>query len=222
MRILFIYSKEKTRAQLQRNLEQNAFTVDSQNDFARGLIWACANSYHAAIIEHGLPVLDADRCTEELRDRGCTFPILVLVSSGEQVIGTSCLNKGADDFMKAPHCISEFVARLRSLLRRPKNIEPDEISIGSLTIDRRKQIVKMNRHEIVLTRKEYSVLEILATNQGAIVSKGEIIEHTWGEIDGFYLEHALETHVSSLRRKFGKKGQKLIQNVFGRGYKLDA
>jgi len=221
MRILFIFSKNKTRSLLQKVLEQHAFTVDVERDFQKGLRNACANSYHAGIVEHALPHLNAESFVREVRDRGHSLPLLVIIPERDDLLGTICLDHGADDFMKVPVSISELVARVRSLLRRPAKIEADDIRIGPLLINRLKQTVKKSGREVRLTAKQYAVLEILAAQEGAIVSKGEIIEHVWGESDGIHFERALETHIYHLRRKLDRGGKGLISTEFGRGYRLN-
>src|SRR4051794_28185165 len=107
MRILFIYSFHRTRETLQKILEQNSFVVDAECDPRKALNWACANSYHAVIVEHAVPQTDAETFCGALRERGCAFPLLVIVPEREAGLGTACLNRGADDFMKAPVCVLE-------------------------------------------------------------------------------------------------------------------
>lgn len=220
MRILLISSNSRTRHYIQRVLEDHTFIVDVERDFISGIKHASVNPYKIAVVEHAAQGISAETFVEEIRDRGRLFPIFVLVPEDQKALGTACLNKGADDFMTTPISVTEFMARVRCLLRRPAHIAHEEIRIGSIRIDRRKRTVHKAKREIFLTLKEFAVLEILAMNEGGIVSKGEIIEHAWGESDDIKFEGALETHIYMLRQKLDGGKSNLIQTAFGRGYRL--
>jgi DNA-binding response OmpR family regulator len=149
-------------------------------------------------------------------------PILILSVQSDIEQKISLLNCGADDYLAKPFSFAELSARVRALLRRPKQLEPSQLIVDDLILDRKTYTASRNQKTIYLTPKEFSLLEYLMKNQGTVVSRGMIMEHVWdNSVDPF--SNSIETHIMNLRRKIdhGNK-HKLIRTVPGRGYILGA
>jgi DNA-binding response OmpR family regulator len=172
-------------------------------------------------VAHKAPPGGAHAFCEDVRSDGHSYPILVLMSDHDPVAGTACLDAGADDFTKTPFTLAEFVARVRSLLRRPKTVQIEEVTIGSIKIDRKKLCVMKGRDEVRLTRKQYAILDYLAVNRGSVVPQDEIIDHVWGDAADLFSAGALKSHIYCLRQKLGDRRQEIIETIIERGYRLN-
>ena len=140
---------------------------------------------------------------------------------GETKKKIELINAGADDYMIKPFSLDEFTARVRALMRRPRKLEGDSVTIGDLTLETKQQHVKRAGKSIYLTRKEFMLLEYLMRNQGTVMSRGMIIEHVW-DMSSDPFSNTIESHILSLRRKIGEDPKHgLIKTVPGRGYKID-
>jgi DNA-binding response OmpR family regulator len=126
------------------------------------------------------------------------------------------LNLGADDYLCKPFAFEELIARVRALARRSPSAPP-VVRRGDLTVDRARRRVCRAGRPVVLTRKEFGVLELLLAADGGVVSAEDLLEHVWdSNIDPF--SNTVSVTVSRLRRKLG--GPPLVETVIGSGYRL--
>ncbi len=150
------------------------------------------------------------------------IPVLLLSAMGEVEDRVEGLNAGADDYLPKPFQFVELVARIRALLRRPKDssdnsFSSNDIVRGQLTISRERRRVFLAGEELELTPKEFELLEFLASRTGRVFSKEELVDHLWGtDFDGF--TNTVEVHVSALRQKLGDQNRTMIRTVRGVGY----
>ena len=145
-----------------------------------------------------------------------TARILMLTAAAEVEDRVDGLNLGADDYLGKPFAFTELVARVRALARRSPSAPP-VVQRGDLIVDRVRRRVSRAGRPVVLTRKEFCVLELLLAADGGVVSAEELLEHVWDTtIDPF--SNTVSVTVSRLRRKLG--GPPLIETVIGSGYRL--
>ena len=218
MHLLVIHSNKRVRDSLRKAFKQNCFVVETVPDCAKGSFAAAHSDYDIVIIEHAEPLNDAKSFCAAMRKRGDAVPVVALVSP-ESNAGVECLDAGADDFLKAPVSFKELVARVRTILRRPRYLQPDEVAVEGLVINFRAQRVSLNRKEVFVSPGEYTVLAYLAKRQGVVVSKSELIEHTFGEADNVRFAAALDSLLHRLRRKL-KTASPLLETVSHRGYRF--
>lgn len=222
MRILVVEDDEQTGAILKTGLEAESYAVDLEVDGERGLYRAKTNDYDFIILDNVLPGKEGSEICRELRYGGKMMPIMMLTVQGEIEQKVSVLNGGADDYLTKPYSLSELSARIRALLRRPKQIEEGtRLVVDDLVLDCEKYAAFRAGKTICLSPKEFALLEYLMKNKGRVVSRGMITEHVW-DISANLFSNTIESHIRGLRRKIDRRGQKrLIHTIPGRGYKID-
>ncbi|MBA3788805.1 response regulator transcription factor [Patescibacteria group bacterium] len=220
MRALVIDDEEGVRNILCQHLRSECFAVDAAENGTKGSYLARTNDYDIIILDNMMPEKSGVQVCEEIRRTGRTMPILVLSVLGETRQKVELINAGADDYMIKPFSFDELMARVRALMRRPPNLEGDLLSIDDLTLDTKQQKVQRGEKGIYLTRKEFMLLEYLMRNEGAVLSRGMIMEHVW-DMSSDPFSNTIESHILSLRKKIGDvAGSRLIKTVPGRGYTI--
>ncbi len=222
MRVLIVEDEHKIANAIKRGLEQESFAVDVAYDADEGLSSALTAEHDMIILDRMLPGLieGVDIC-KEVRANGIHTPILMLTAKdkiGDRVTG---LNSGADDYLVKPFAFEELLARIRALLRRPKDEVGNVLKVDDLQLDTVTYEVSRAGKNVTLSSKEYALLEYLLRNQNRVLSKNNIITHVW-DYDADVLPNTVEVYIGYLRNKIDKpfKGPALIHTVRGFGYKL--
>jgi two-component system OmpR family response regulator len=221
MRILVVEDDEDLRRSVASCLTAESFAVDEAADGVEGLYLGRLNEYDLVVTDYALPKKDGLELCAGLREHGRAMPILVLSVKGSVPDKVALLDQGADDYLVKPFSYEELVARVRALLRRPQQLAAPVITVGDLTIDSARQVVRCGSREVYLTRKEFSLLEYLARHQGTVVSRSMLMEHVWN-MDRDLFSNTIEAHILNLRKKLAARTRrKLIHTVSGRGYKVE-
>jgi two-component system, OmpR family, response regulator len=220
MRILVIEDDLEVSQFLRSSLEAELFSVDTATDGETGSYLARTNDYDLIVLDYALPKKDGREVCSEIRQAARSMPILMLTVKSELPAKVELLNMGVDDYLTKPFHFEELLARIRALLRRPKQIQSDILKVDDLEVDTTKFRVYRSGQQIELTRKEFQLLEFLLKNQDNVVSRGMIMEHVWDR-RGDLFSNTIETHILNLRKKIETGGKrKLIHTVPGRGYRL--
>jgi heavy metal response regulator len=220
MRILIIEDEQRLSASIKKGLVEQSFAVDQAFDGEEGLYLAVQENYDVIIMDVMLPLKDGVEICKELRQKKVDTPILMLTARTrveDKVIG---LDAGADDYLAKPFEFIELMSRIRALLRRSNHQSESIIHIDTLEIDPIKHVVKRGKKEINLTAKEFAILEYLARHKGEVVTRTQIIEHTW-DYNFDSMSNVVDVFIGTLRKKIdhGEK-IKLIQTMRGVGYRL--
>jgi DNA-binding response OmpR family regulator len=218
MRVLIVEDEKRLALSLAKGLTAEGFAVDVVHDGTEGLHRASEGSYDLVVLDIMLPGMNGYRVCGALRAAGSDVPILMLTAKDGEYDEAEGLDTGADDYLTKPFSYVVLVARLRALLRRRGRTASPVLRVGELTVDTAARRVLRGDDEVVLTAKEFAVLEQLAVRAGEVVSKAEILEHVWD----FAYEgdpNIVEVYVSALRRKLGASA---IGTVRGAGYRLVA
>ena len=221
MRTLIVEDEKDICDFLKKSLESECYVVDTAFDGEEGLRLIQTSSYDIVILDNNMPKKTGLEVCKELRAEGNSVPILMLSVQSETTTKVDLLNAGADDYLTKPFSIDELNARIKALLRRPKEIESEDLRIDDLFLDLNRHIVTRGEKEIYLTKKEFTLLQYLLRNKGIVLSRSMIMEHVWDmNVDPF--SNTIESHIMSLRKKLDlPKHKKLIHTVSGRGYKID-
>ncbi|MEN8650866.1 response regulator transcription factor [Streptomyces sp. 21So2-11] len=218
MRLLIVEDERRLAVSLAKGLTAEGFAVDVVHDGLEGLHRAGEGAYDLVLLDIMLPGMNGYRVCGALRAAGNDVPILMLTAKDGEYDEAEGLDTGADDYLTKPFSYVVLVARVKALLRRRGGGGSPVLSVGDLRMDTASRRVHRGDDEVVLTVKEFSVLEQLAVRSGEVVSKAEILEHVWDfAYDGD--PNIIEVYVSALRRKLGAAR---IQTVRGAGYRLVA
>lgn len=221
MRLLLVEDDADVARFIRKGLIEQSYAVDVAVDGESALEMAAVNTYDGIILDLMIPAPDGMDVCRTLRDDGMQIPVLMLTARDTVEDKVAGLDAGADDYLAKPFEFRELVARVRALLRRGGPKMSAVFSVGDLEIDTGSHRVRLNGHSLVLTTKEYSVLEYLARNAGRIIARDEIAEHVWGqEYDPF--SNLIEAYINRLRRHIEKVSTtKFIHTVRGSGYMLE-
>ncbi len=221
--LLLIEDDLPIRESLQRALVQRGHVVATACDGLTGLQSAVDGRPDLVVLDLGLPDIDGRDLLRMLRAVS-DVPVIVSTARDDdhEIVGS--LDSGADDYVVKPFSAVELEARVRAVLRRGRSgeIEP-VIQIGGLRIDRRAHEVSIDDAPVVLTRKEFELLEYLARNAGAVVSKRELLAEVWDQPSGGG-ERTVDVHLSWLRGKLGESASDpvYLHTVRGVGVRLTA
>lgn len=220
MKILLVEDEHRIAQSIKKGLEQERMAVDVAYDGIEGYDLAIDEEYDLIILDLMLPGMSGLEICNKLRQNKKQTPILILTARGQIEDKVEGLNKGADDYLTKPFAFEELLARIRALVRRPKNIEDDILIVYDLTLNTSNFKVMRNKKEIKLSSKEYALLEFLMRHPKQILSKEQIMNHVWSyETD--ILPNTIEVYIRNLRNKIDKGfDYPLIQTVRGFGYKI--
>jgi heavy metal response regulator len=221
MRILLVEDEKNVAAFIKKGLEEEAYTVDVAEDGPEGLLMATEANFDLIILDVMLPGMNGIELCKTLRGKGINKPILMLTAVDSVERKVEGLESGADDYLVKPFAFSELIARIKALLRRTPDIV-SELSLDDLRIDLLARRVYRGKREIILTQKEFSLLEYLLRNKGRVLSRTQIIENVWG-YDFTPGTNIVDVHIKSLREKVDAGFErKLIHTVRGTGYIMKA
>lgn len=223
MRILVVEDEHKIARAVGRALEQESYAVDTVYDGDEGYAMATTEPYDLAIIDRMIPgEYDGIAIVKAMRDAKIHTPVLLLTALGSTSDKTKGLDSGADDYLVKPFALEELLARVRALLRRPAEQKGTVLKADGLELDTTTYRVTREGKDILLTSKEFALLEYLLRNQGRPSSKETIVAHVW-DYDADILLNTVEVYIKYLRAKIDEPFKKpLIKTVRGFGYKIEA
>ena len=222
MRILLAEDDHQLRESIARGLREASYAVDDAPDGVRALYLAAVNEYDAIVLDVVMPGRDGLDVCREIRRKGSHAPVLMLTARDTVEDKITGLDAGADDYLTKPFDFGELLARLRALVRRRGEVLAEELSVADLVVDTRRHAARRGGREIVLTTKEYALLEQLVRNAGRIVTRTEINAHVWDDNHDPF-SNLIDVYVSRLRRKVdGGEPVALISTRRGVGYMIAA
>jgi DNA-binding response OmpR family regulator len=218
MRILVVEDEHKIAQAIKKGLELETYAVDLAFDGEDGLDLAYSSEFDLIILDRMLPKIDGLEICKKVRAKNIHTPILILTAKGQIEDRVEGLDAGADDYLPKPFAFEELLARIRSLLRRPKETLSTVLKVADLSLNTTTFEVLRDGRNIKLSNKEFALLEYLMRNANKILTKDQIINHVWNyEADVF--TNTVEVYIGYLRNKVDKGFRKpLIQTRRGFGY----
>lgn len=213
MRVLVVEDEPDLLASVVNALQEDGYAVDGAVDGEEGLYKAENYEYDAILLDIMLPKIDGWELLRRLRLRKKT-PVLMLTARDAIRDRVRGLNSGADDYLVKPFDVDELLARVRALIRRSASEATSRIELGEVAIDTATRAVTRNGESLMLTAREYSLVEYLALHRGKVVTRTTLYEHLFNEDDDT-LSNLLDVHVSNIRKKLGHD---FISTRRGHGY----
>jgi two-component system response regulator RegX3 len=217
VRILIVEDEDAIAQPLADGLRREGFEVDRVATESAALE---AREPDLVLLDLRLPDIDGLDVCRELRARS-DVPIIVVTAKSEEVDRVVGLEVGADDYVVKPFGLRELIARIRAVSRRarprPDGEQEEPLEIGALQIDNRAHRATLDGDELPLTAKEFALLELLARDPGAVISRERILAEVWNTT-WYGSAKTIDVHVASLRRKLGDPGW--IETVRGVGLRL--
>lgn len=220
MRLLVVEDNELQREALKTGLASTGYVVDACADGEDGLWHALHNDYDLAILDVMLPKVSGLEILRRMRAAARNVPVLMLTARDGVEDRVEGLNVGADDYLTKPFAFSELLARVRAHIRRQHGTPKPLVTAGDLVLDSASRTVHRAGVEILLTPREFAVLEYLMLRAGSVVSRTELCEHLY-EFAHDPDSNTLDVFISRLRRKLVAPGQCLpIHTRRGHGYMM--
>ena len=216
LRLLLIEDDVLLGSSTKVGLEQDGFAVDWVSDAESADRAVTTHRYDAAILDLGLPGTDGETLLRQWRARGERTGVVVLTGRGYVLDRVRLLNLGADDYLVKPFDLVELDARVRAVVRRSAGANDTALQVGQLQLIPESQTVLWRGQPVVVTSKEFWLLEALVRNKNRVLTRRQLEDalYGWGdEVES----NAVEVHIHHLRRKISRD---LILTVRGAGYGL--
>jgi heavy metal response regulator len=219
MRILVVEDEKKIAGFIKRGLKEEGYAVDVAADGDEGYELASVNDYDLIILDLMLPKCDGVTLCKKLRDDKLETPVIMLTAKTSVQDKVTGLDAGANDYLTKPFAFEELLARMRVLLRR--TVQPaTRLQVADLVLDLLSHKVTRADRDIVLSSREFALLDYLMRNAGTVVTRTMISEHVW-DIDFDTNTNVIDVYINYLRNKIDADfDKKLIQTIRGRGYML--
>ena len=223
MHILIVEDEEKIAYFLRRGLMEESYVVDIAHSGEEALYKFDINTYDCIILDLMIPKGDGMYVCRTIRTKNTHVPILILTAKYDVADRITGLDAGADDYVTKPFIYSELSARIRALIRRGKKADPVLLVIDNLILNPATRIAKRGDKTIILTTKEYALLEYFMRHQNQVITKTELLEHIW-DYNYNGLSNIVETYIKYLRKKLqtSPHDKELIHTMRGSGYILKA
>jgi two-component system, OmpR family, response regulator len=220
VRVLIVEDRAKMAGLIRRGLRKEGIASDVAGRGEDAIWMAEATEYDAIILDVMLPGVDGFEVCRRLRDDGVWTPVLMLTARDGVRDRVTGLDGGADDYLTKPFSYAELLARLRALARRGAVERPAELAVGDLRLDPARRRVRRGETEIALSPKEFSILETFMRRPGEVISRFQLLEHSW-DYEYENRSNVVDSYIRFLRRKIDAPfGADSIETVRGVGYRL--
>lgn len=220
MRILVVEDDPKILALLAEGFSERGIEVVQATTFQEGRERAALGSFAVIILDLMLPGGSGLELCQRIRKQGIATPILMLTARDTLEDKVTGLETGADDYLTKPFAFRELLARVQALARRQPSLTPEVFRLADLEVELATRRVRRAGEDIVLTAREFDLLEFFVRNAGRVVDRAAITAHVWDENHDPFT-NALEVLVRRLRAKIDDRFEpKLIQTLRGAGYRF--
>ncbi|HAM37303.1 MAG: two component transcriptional regulator, winged helix family protein [candidate division WS6 bacterium GW2011_GWC1_36_11] len=219
MNILIIENSPTLSQLLQKALESYRYntTLDDENFQSKSLI--SKKIFDFVILNTNMGKELTVEILDYIKKTDKDTKVLGVCNKGSWVEKVDFLNHGGDDVLTYPFPVQELLARIQSLIRRPKSYVDENLYLGDYVLDTKNRVVTKDEKDINLRKKEYSLFEYLARNKNRAISRCELLDHVW-DYREYVGSNTIDVHIKRLRDKLEDKN--LINTIHGVGYKIKA
>ena len=222
MRVLVVEDERKLGELLRRGLGEEGYAADLADRGEEALWMAQAVSYDAIVLDVMLPGADGFEICRRMRGNGVWSPVLMLTARDAVDDRVSGLDAGADDYLAKPFAFEELLARLRALTRRAPAERPPVVEVGDLRLDPAAHTAWRGDQELVLSAKEFSLLELFMRRPGLTLSRTQLLDGAW-DMAFESRSNVIDVYIRYLREKIDRPfGRESIETIRGVGYRLRA
>lgn len=220
MRILVVEDEKKLAGFMRKGLQEHGFNVTVSHDGSQAYTLACSGAFDLIVLDIMLPGRDGLSILKNLREKKNTVPVILVTARSETNERVEGLNTGADDYLAKPFYMDELLARIQAVLRRSSGEQLSILRAGDLSINLVTREVRRGTDTIVLTPREFNLLEYLVRSPGRVFTRSQILEHVWGY--GFDPQtNLVDVCIQRLRSKIDASGEEsLIETVRSVGYRF--
>lgn len=219
MRVLLVEDDEFLGDGIRTGLKHYGHTVDWVKDgrAAADVITSNHETFDVIVLDIGLPKISGLTVLSMIRNKNITTPVVMLTARDTVEDRVTGLDEGADDYITKPFDLDELCARMRALQRRSNARAKPVITYNDITIDPASHVVTHKDEEIMVSRREFALLQKLLENAGRVISREQLNQTLYGWSENID-SNALEVHIHNLRKRFGSK---LIRTIRGVGYMVE-
>jgi two-component system OmpR family response regulator len=222
MRVLVVEDERKLGELLRRGLGEEGYATDLADRGEEALWMAKAVAYDAIVLDVMLPGADGFEICRQMRGNGVWSPVLMLTARDAVDDRVSGLDAGADDYLAKPFAFEELLARLRALTRRAPAERPPVLEVGDLRLDPAAHKAWRGDQELVLSAKEFALLELFMRRPGMTLSRTQLLDGAW-DMAFESRSNVIDVYVRYLREKIDRPfGRDSIETIRGVGYRLRA
>lgn len=221
MRILIAEDEVSTAKALKVLLEKAKYIVDTVHNGNDAWEYVQACSYDVVVLDIMMPKMSGIEVLKNMRRAHMATPVLMLTAKAEIEDRVEGLEAGADDYLPKPFATNELIARIKALGRRSDNYREDLITIGNLTLDSNRYELKVKDNTVLLTNKEFLLVELFATHPGYVFSTDHLMEKIWGYDSESDID-VVWTNIGYVRKKLRSINANVeIRTIRGAGYLLE-
>lgn len=217
MRVLVVEDQRRLAEAVAEGLRREGMAVDISFDGADALTHVSVNTYDVVVLDRDLPAVHGDQVCRALVDQQAEARVLMLTAASTIADRVGGLELGADDYLPKPFEFAELVARVRALGRRPGAAVPPKLQRGELTLDSSRRVAFRGDRRLLLSPKEFALLEYLMAADGRVISAEELLARVWDEAADPFTS-TVKTTIGRLRAKLGEPS--VIETVREAGYRI--
>lgn len=222
MKLLIVEDSQRLRRSLELGLRNLGFSVDSTDNGREAMAYLRVNTYDVVLLDLMLPEVDGLTVLKEIRHKKKDSAVLIISAKDQVDDRITGLDLGADDYLCKPFDFDELHARIKSLIRRKHQLHGNVIVFEELKLDIGMRSVSVGNETVNLTPNEFSLLELLAVNNGKVMTYSNIENHLYDSCT-CVTRNAIEAHVSAVRKKLKSHNiNDLIKTRRGFGYYVDS
>jgi DNA-binding response OmpR family regulator len=222
MNVLIVEDEKSLAAEIASFLSKEGFLCEMAYTGMDASEKIAVNLYDFVLLDLGLPDYEGLDLIADAREAGNDSAFIIITARGEVEDKVKGLDLGADDYLAKPFALVELLSRIQAVARRKFNILNQNVTAGDFTLELQSRKILCKGQEVIITRKEYDLLQYLILNRNKVLTRNQLYEHIWGNIlDDQYDSNFIDVHIKNLRKKLNEySSAPWLETVRGIGYRV--